>query len=313
MTTPTRIFRTSGLAFALAFSLSGASEAGSSAETPSASTHAGRAKVYSQLQENSLEEVTSSERLLAVTLGSSAPTEVWRALEHGERVECLECIPRIGKLLYAENSRTREISAWWLRRRIFGVFGPGQIYSQTLDVLDGDASETRRAYAAQAVGEFLVAAGVPHVARAAVSDASPLVRASAVRALERLNSEGPAGELGTALSDGDRDVRLAALRASTHINVFSHLESVVERLSDSDAEVRRRAAEVLGTMRAADAVVGLMALATEAREEDASVRAAAVGALGKIGDSGARSAVEAALADSDPLVQSVARIALFRL
>ena len=31
--------------------------------------------------------------------------------------------------------KTREIAAWWLRRRIFGVFGPGEVYQQTVQTL----------------------------------------------------------------------------------------------------------------------------------------------------------------------------------
>jgi HEAT repeat protein len=228
-------------------------------------------------------------------------------------VECLSCIPYVAKLLYDSNAKTREISAWWLRRRIFGVFGPGQVYSQVVGTLTGDSSDVRRARAADALGEFLVGTGVPLVARAAVTDASPLVRVSAVRALERLNNEGPAGELGTAISDTAPEVRLAALRASAKVHVFSHLDQVVGRLSDENADVRRRAAEVLGSLRANDAVVGLIALASPDTESDARVRAAAVAALGKIGDPVAADAVRAAEADPDGIVQSVARIALRNL
>jgi len=88
---------------------------------------------------------------------------------------------------------------------------------------------------------------------------------------------------------------------------------VVTRLSDDSADVRRRAAEALGTMRAGDAVVGLIALTSPEQEPDARVRTAAVGALGKIGDSSAHDAVAAAMADSDPLVKSMAKIAARRL
>ena len=52
---------------------------------------------------------------------------IWQALEHGEKVECLDCIPAVEKLLYDGNAKNREIAAWWLRRRIFGVFGPGEV------------------------------------------------------------------------------------------------------------------------------------------------------------------------------------------
>lgn len=282
-------------------------------DTYTKSVHAGRASVYQDLQQNSLEHVTPADRIMEVALGNSAPTEIWQVLEHGEKVECLSCIPAVSHLLYSSNAKTREIGAWWLRRRIFGVFGPGQVYSQVIDTLKNDGSEVRRAYSADALGEFLLADGVPYVATAAVNDSSTLVRTSAVRALERLNSEGPATEMATALSDSAPEVRMAALHAVVRINVFSRPDAVAALLSDDVAEVRRRAAEVLGTMRSADAVAGLVALTDPTQESDPTVRTSAVGALGKIGDPSAHDAVEAATSDSDPLVASIAEIALRRL
>src|SRR5689334_2078761 len=65
--------------------------------------HAGRAIAYEQLDRSSLETVTTPERLLRVAQGGYAPTEIWRALEHGEKVECLSCIPVVSKLLFDEN------------------------------------------------------------------------------------------------------------------------------------------------------------------------------------------------------------------
>jgi HEAT repeat protein len=309
-----RSLKSAALTLAAGVFLSGASVAGDNATgTYIPNVHAGRATVYQQLPENSLEQLSTPEGIGTVTKGNVAPTEIWRVLEHGEKVECLDCIPDVAKLLYDGNAKTREISAWWLRRRIFGVFGAGQVYSKVLGTLTSGSNDTIRSYAAEALGEFLIADGIAPVAHAAVSDSSALVRRSAVRALERLNNEGPSAELATALGDQAPEVRLAALNASIHINVFSRLDAVVARLSDDSPDVRRRAADVLGTMRAADAVVGLIGLSDPAQESDPRVRTAAVGALGRIGDPTARDAVKAALGDSDPLVQSVAKIALRRL
>jgi HEAT repeat protein len=288
---------------------------GSGAAAPSnanSTVLAGRAAVYQDLQENSLEHVTPADRINDIALGNSAPTEIWQVLEHGEKVECLSCIPAVAGLLFNSNAKTREISAWWLRRRIFGVFGPGQVYSQVLDTLK-NSSEDRRSYAADALGEFLLADGIPYVASAAVKDGSVMVRTSAVRALERLNNEGPAAEIATAMSDSSSEVRLAALHAAIRINVFSRPDAVAGLLSDNVAEVRRRAAEVLGAMRSSDAVASLIALTDPTQESDPTVRTSAVGALGKIGDPSAHDAVVAATSDTDPLVASIAEIALRRL
>lgn len=283
------------------------------APSAGSNVYAGRSSVYQDLQVNSLESLTTPDHIMEVAQGGTAPTEIWRALEHGEKVECLDCIPAVSNLLYDGNAKTREISAWWLRRRIFGVFGPGEVYSQVLSTLTSDTSETRRAYAASAIGEFLLGAGVAPVATAAVTDTSALVRTNAVAALERLNNEGPNGELGKALSDSSSDVRLAALHASVRINVFSGIASIASLLSDPVPEVRRRAAEVLGVFRSSDAVVGLIALTSPNQEADPRVRTAAVAALGKIADPSAQGAVQAATTDPDALVQSVATIALRRL
>jgi HEAT repeat protein len=277
--------------------------------------HAGRAVAYREFDRASLESVTTPERLLRVAQGGFAPTEIWRALEHGEKVECLGCIPYVAKLLSSEDAKTREISAWWLRRRVFGVFGPGEVYSQMVAALnDPNLPEKRRAYAADALGEFLTSAGTRHVARAIVADPSPLVRQSAVRALQRLNSVGPNAELSVALSDPDEQVRLAALNASTRVNVFRDVDQIVSRLDDPSSAVRTRALEALGALHAADAVVAIVAKLAPTNEPVPSVRAAAAAALGEIGDASARAAVQAASADdTDHFVRDAATIALRRL
>ena len=273
---------------------------------------AGRASVYQQMDKAQLESLTTPERLKNVARGGFAPTEIWRALEHGEKVECLDCIPYVAKLLYDDDSKNREISAWWLRRRIFGVFGPGQVYARTIATLnDKTQPEKRRAFAAEALGEFLTSAGTRHVAQAIVADESPLVRAGAVRALQRLNTQGPNGELGVALSDPDEKVRLAAIHAATRVNVFTDIADLTARLDDSSSAVRTAAIEALGTLRSGDAVVSIVARLSPENESAASVRAAAAASLGQIRDSAARQAVQNAR-DNDPdrFVRDAAAVAL---
>ena len=290
-----------------------ATAASSGAAEPN--VRSGRAAVYGSLDARSLEHVTSSQALSSeLKLSNVAPTRIWKLLEHGEKVECLDCIPVVSRLLFDSEAKNREISAWWLRRRVFGVFGKGEVYSQVVSTLsDSSQSEIRRSYAANALGEFLNPAGVPDVAKAAISDVSARVRLSAVAALERLNNEGPGRELGQALSDSSEEVRLGALRAAIGVNVFSSVDKVVERFGDESALVRRRAAEAVGAMRLADAVMGLVALAGEGSESSPEVRSAAVWALGQIAVPEAKPAVQAALLDSSSLVRDSARIALRRL
>lgn len=290
--------------------------AGVAADTAADTRHLGRATVYKNLEDNSLESTTAPDLIARIGANPAnfAPTAIWEALEHGEKVECLNCIPGISKLLFDGSAKTREISAWWLRRRIFGVFGPGEVYAQTIGTLtDPSQPDLRRAYAAEALGEFLSSSGIKYVASALVNDKSALVRTSSATALARLNSQGPNGELGTALADRDESVKMAALSATTRINVFTHVDEIAALISDPSARVRLRAAENLGMMRVKDSVVGLVALTSPANEPDARVRAAALGALGKIADPASRPAVQAAQNDSDGFVRDAARIALRRL
>jgi hypothetical protein len=281
-----------------------------SASAKEPNVYSGRAEVYKNLQPGSLEQVSTSEAISRLDSPNVAPTHIWKVLEHGEKVECLACVPVVSKLLYNSNPKTREISAWWLRRRIFGVFGKGQVYEQTVNALsDVTQSETTRIYAANALGEFLSVSGIPVLSKALASDESARVRGAAVAGLERLNSAGQNGELTLALGDADEMVRLAALRASTRINSFSDVEAVVALVSDSSGLVRRRAAEALGVMKASDSVAGLIALSSPEQETDPAVRAAAIWALGQIGDSEASDAILAAQADSDSFVRNAAAVA----
>jgi len=282
--------------------------AGASAEERNVT--AGRAELYKQLAPESLETVSTPAQISKLGAPNLAPTTIWKVLEHGEKLECLACVPVVSKLLYNSHPKTREIAAWWLRRRIFGVFGPGQVYQQTLNALgDSGETESHRVYAANALGEFLSMSGVPALSKAVTTDESPKVRVAAVSALERLNSSGANGELASALGDADENVQLAALHAATRINSFTSVEAVVGLIGDPSNLVRRRAAETLGVMKAADAVAGLMVLAAETDESDAPVRAAAVWALGQIGDPVAADVILAAQHDSDASVRSAAKVA----
>jgi len=281
---------------------------GASAAEPNITT--GRAQVYKQLDAKSLEAVSKPDEIKGLLAPNIPPTRIWKVLEHGEKLECLACVPVVSKLLYNSNAKTREISAWWLRRRIFGVFGPGQVYQQTLETLaNPEVDESKRVYAANALGEFLSLSGVPALSKAITTDSSALVRAAAVAGLERLNSSGQNGELTVALGDAEEQVRLTALHAATRINTFQDVEAVVALISDPSSLVRRRAAETLGVMKSEDSVLGLIALASADQESDAAVRAAAVWALGQIGSAEARDVILAAQEDSDPSVRSAATIA----
>jgi HEAT repeat protein len=270
----------------------------------------GFASVYGDVPADQVEFLSTSDRIKSAA-ASGAPTLVWEVLEHGEKLECLDCIAAVSPLLYDSNAKTREIAAWWLRRRIFGVFGQGEVYQQTLQTLSNDSDPVRRSYAAYALGEFFLAPGITACAQAIQNDADARVRAAAASALGRLNDDG-GGALGAALTDADVQVKTAALGAVARINTFSGLSAIAGLTMDGDATVRRRAVEVLDALHAKDTVMVVAAAAQN--DADAGVRAAACHALGTFGDASVASVVQA-LAQGDPntFVRDQAQIALRRL
>jgi len=279
--------------------------------TPNSTGH-GFASVYGDVSADQAEFLATPDAIKSAA-ASGAPTLVWEALEHGEKVECLDCISAVAPLLYDSNAKTREIAAWWLRRRILGVFGSGQVYEQTVQTLtDTRQDPVRRSYAAYALGEFFETPGVTACAQVLMNPSDdPRVRAAAASALGRLNNDG-GGALGAALLAPDKVVKLAALGSATRINTFSGLVSVAQLTMDGDADVRRRAIEVLDALRYVDAVAGVVRAAQS--DTDAGVRAAACHALGTFGgDAQVRLVLEnLAQTDSDTFVRDQAQIALRR-
>ncbi|MDB4994569.1 MAG: repeat protein [Myxococcaceae bacterium] len=283
---------------------------GTDAKSDGETNGGGTAAIYKNIPPDQIEFLSTNERIVSVS-SSGSPSAIWEALEHGERVECLACIPAVAPLLYDTNAKNREIAAWWLRRRVFGVFGPGEVYETTLATLKNDPNPTRRAYAANALGEFLLAPGIAACAEALSKDSDADVRVAAAAALGRLNDEG-GGSLARALGDGEPKVRLAALKSVGHVNGFSDVASVARLTGDGDAQVRRRAVEVLDGLYAKDSVASVLALAKS--DPDADVRIAACHALMTFGDGSARATLESiAKDDKNGLVRDMAAIALRRV
>jgi HEAT repeat protein len=268
----------------------------------------GTQAIYGNIPPDQIEFLSTGDRIKSVA-ASGSMMAIWETLEHGERVECLDCIPSVEPLLYDANPRTREIAAWWLRRRLFGVFGKGEVYERTLQTLSADADPKRRTYAAYALGEFLAAPGIEACAAAIDRDGDPNVRAAAASALGRLNDDGR-GALTKALGDSDGRVKLSALGSAGRINSFTDVQAIARLAGDGDVNVRRRSAELLGSMRAVDSVDGLIALT---KDPDASVRNSAAHSLGQIRDGRARAALEALANDPNGLVRDQAKMSLRRL
>jgi len=297
------------LAIACTFASADASSAPPPVEvTPNGTGFAG---IYGQHPANSVEFLSTPDSIKSAAV-SGAPTLIWETLEHGEKVECLDCIPLVAPLLYdSRSAKNREIAAWWLRRRPLGVFGAGEVYQQTLDTLATNSDPLMRSYAAAALGEFLVSPGVAACAQALIADGDARVRAAAASALGRLNNDG-GGMLGRAMSDADPSVRLAALGAAGIINTFSSMPNVAALTTDSVSEVRRRAIEVLDGLDAKDTVAAVAAAAQ--KDADAGVRAEACHALGTFGDASVQSLLtNLSQNDPDQFVRDQAQIALIRI
>ncbi|HEY8077195.1 MAG TPA: HEAT repeat domain-containing protein, partial [Labilithrix sp.] len=270
----------------------------------------GTQALYGNIPPDQIEFLSTGDRIKSVA-ASGSMMAIWETLEHGEKVECVDCIPSVEPLLYDANPRTREIAAWWLRRRIFGVWGPGEVYQRTTDTLANDPDPKRRANAAYALGEFLAQPGVDACSAAINRDGDPTVRAAAASALGRLNDPGN-GALSQALADVDARVKLAALTSAGRINTFVDKTAVAKLVSDGDPNVRRRSIEILGAMRANDAVDGIIAIAQN--DPDPNVRNAACHTLGALHDPKARAILQAiSTTDSNQLVRDQAAIALRRL
>ncbi len=269
----------------------------------------GRAKTDeapNQGKDMSHEVVATAAAIKDVALRGS-PIAVWETLEHGERLECLECIGYVKPLLFDKDARVREIAAWWLRRRVFGY---AAVALEIRKVVESDPDPKRRAAGVEALGEFLDPGGTKFVVKAA-GDPVPEVRVAAMHAIQRLNDSDGKGAVSLGLADGDTGVKKAALGTATKLGGFADVPAVAKLLSDGDPVVRGLAADALGVFKATGSVAGLAAIATADPDED--VRVDAINALGEIGDPGGRTAIEKALNDAAPRVRDAARVAQLKL
>jgi len=235
----------------------------------------------------------------------ATPLGLTAMLEYGERVECFECIPKLeAKLLGSNDASVREISAWWLRRRPFGY---ARAAVKMRDAVQNDADPVRRARAAEALGEFLDAGGVPALQAAIASDDDASVRLAAVRALGRMNARSGQEALVSAFADDSVKVRRAALDQVQRESFFDDQKAIIDRLEDEDARVRLRAAQLVGELgieAGREALEHLLA-----KDDSSGARQAAAWSLGKLG--AARSVLIAARdAEQEPGVLDAIEVAL---
>lgn len=236
---------------------------------------------------------------------TASPTRLRAILEYGERVECHACVPMLEETLFTSNDAdVREIAAWWLRRRPFGI---AAVFREVRGVLATDADPVRRARAAEALGTFMFPTALPYLTDA-LSDADAGVRAAAVASLGRLNMPAAHGAIASMFTDADRDVREAAVAQVLYVNDFNQHEALLGLLADGDSMIRQRAALAVGTFGIESSVAALQTLLSD---ENVRVRQSAAWALGRIGTGEARSALNDGRAgETDRLVLDAYDVAL---
>jgi HEAT repeat protein len=175
--------------------------------------------------------------------------------------------------------------------------------------------------------------------RRQAKDPDPLVRCGAARTLAREGSADAARVLVELFADRDARVRDAAVLAGESLRGAPAVLALAAGTKSKDELARRNCADALGRTRSAAAFAALTELASDRSprvrvdalaalsefeddekalqaaqaalvDKDASVRAAAVEAVGRISGASAKDTIARALADPDDGVRCVARAAL---
>lgn len=242
---------------------------------------------YSRKGEISPNTEAPSLAAMVEAIQHGSPERLKATLEYGERVLCEQCVPLLEtKLLGSDSPRVREMAAWWLRRQPFAA---PHLLTKLRKVVLKDGSATRRARAAEALGEFMDWHALAELSQAALEDAEPNVRSAAVRGLARLNSDGAGAVIPDALKDGDASVRRTALSVLITVGSFRDYTALLPLLGDKDADVRTRAATLAGEYRVQDADAPLAAMLLG--DSSPAARKAAAWALGRIGGSAGQNAL----------------------
>jgi HEAT repeat protein len=143
-------------------------------------------------------------------------------------------------------------------------------------------------------------------------DPDSLVRIMAAHALGEARIAQASAPLVDRLRDSDEAVRRAAAEALGSLGVADTAPSLELALGDREAEVREAAAHALGALRDRTTIPALLRRLGE-EEPEASVRAAALGALGTLKASEARADARRLLMAPDPDVRMAAGTLLFDL
>jgi HEAT repeat protein len=172
--------------------------------------------------------------------------------------------------------------------------------------------------ALQWVGRLGVGAATSEVTRL-LGHAQPEVRAGAAEALQELRAAAAARSLVPLLQDPERDVRVAACRALAALEYAPAREALETAITGKDLRAADRTEKVaffeaFGRLAGGDGIAlldrTLNGRSWLGRGESTELRACAALALGRVRHPAARTALESAAGDSDPVVRTAVARAL---
>jgi HEAT repeat protein len=153
----------------------------------------------------------------------------------------------------------------------------GAVLGPIVAALRNDTSADVRAQAAEVLGAWERADAVEALCEA-LADGAENVREAAAQSLSNLKEPDSGPLLAPWVTHGDPFVRQAALRGLRELRYAGALEPALSALTASEDAVRLEAVSVLGWLKSERALAPLTAIA--AHDPNATVRRAAVGALG---------------------------------
>ena len=196
-----------------------------------------------------------------------------------------------------------------LRKAVQGI--ANQNRGALVDLLDGEDPLVAAA-AARLVGQMQVTEGAVKLA-SMLKHAEPFVRLAAIEAAVAIKASTVASSLEAILRDEERDVRIAAARALGELRYTPGAESLAAVIRSKQirrADIAEKVAvfEAYGLTAGEAGVAVLDELLNKkgllGKRESSEMRAAAALGLGRIDAPGARSALERATQDDDPVVRS---------
>lgn len=182
--------------------------------------------------------------------------------------------------------------------------------SEVLELLRHRDTEVVRG-AARLAGQLGQADAAPALTEL-MQRSDPTVRRVAVEALVRIRNSTALEAVQRALTDVDREVRIAAARGISSLRFAparARLEELLESRTVREADLTEKIAffEAYGSLANAESVAMLDRMLNGRRllsKESPEVRACAAMALGRVGTPAARSALEKAREDANPMVRN---------